>query len=61
MMRGGHSRATVCAAPEMPVEVVAIDRETFINLMSESDATREVIERVVETRLAENAAKRSRL
>ncbi len=60
MMRGGRSRATVCAAPEMPVEVVAIDRETFINLMNESDATREVIERVVETRLAENSAKRSR-
>lgn len=60
MMRGGHSRATVCAAPEMQVEVVAIDRATFISLMSESDATREVIERVVETRLAENAAKRSR-
>ena len=59
MMRGGRWRATARAAPEMPVELVAIDRETFINLMNESDATREVIERVVETRLAENIAKRS--
>jgi ABC-type lipoprotein export system ATPase subunit len=58
MMRGGRSRATVQAAPEGPVEVVALDRETFIALLSESEATREAIERVVETRLAENVARR---
>jgi ABC-type lipoprotein export system ATPase subunit len=60
MIRGGHWRATVRAASDMPVEVVAIDRETFINLMSESDTTREVIEQVVESRLAENAAHRGK-
>jgi ABC-type lipoprotein export system ATPase subunit len=58
MMRGGHWRATVRAGMEMPVDVVAIDRDTFVKLMEESDATREVIERIVETRLSENAAKR---
>lgn len=57
VIRGGHRRATIKAA-DTPVEVLALDRETFVGLLSESDATREVMERVVETRLSENAAHR---
>jgi CRP-like cAMP-binding protein len=57
-LRGGRWRATIRAAPDAPVEVSALDRDTFIQLLKESDATREAIERVVEARLAENAATR---
>jgi ABC-type lipoprotein export system ATPase subunit len=58
MLRGGRRRATIRAAPGTPVEVVAIDRATFTNLMNESDATRQALERVAELRLAENSARR---
>jgi ABC-type lipoprotein export system ATPase subunit len=57
-LRGGKWRATIRAAAEAPVELVALDRDTFVQLLSESDATREAIERVVEARLAQNAATR---
>jgi ABC-type lipoprotein export system ATPase subunit len=57
-LRGGKWRATIRAAIDTPVELVALDRETFIQLLNESDATREAIERVAEARLAENAATR---
>jgi ABC-type lipoprotein export system ATPase subunit len=58
-LRGGKWRATIRAAHETPVELVALDRQTFVNLLNESEATREVIERVAATRLAENVATRS--
>ncbi len=57
-LRGGKWRATIRAAPDAPVDVVALDRETFAQLLAESEATRAVIERVVESRLAENETSR---
>ncbi|MCS7061339.1 MAG: ATP-binding cassette domain-containing protein [Anaerolineae bacterium] len=57
-LRGGKWRATIRAAPDTPVDVVALDRETFVQLLAESDATRQIIEQVVQSRLAENVASR---
>ena len=57
-LRGGARLASIRAAEGEPVEVVALDRETFTNLLKESDATREVLTRLAETRLAENVARR---
>ena len=57
-LRGGARLATIRAAEGEPVEVVALDRETFTNLLQESDATREVLTRLAETRLAENVSRR---
>jgi ABC-type lipoprotein export system ATPase subunit len=59
MFRGGARLATIRAAEGEPVEVVALDRETFTTLMNESDATREALSHLAETRLAENIARRA--
>jgi putative ABC transport system ATP-binding protein len=56
MLQGGTRTATVRAAEGEPVELVALDRETFSNLMNESDTTREALTRLAEKRLAENIA-----
>jgi ABC-type lipoprotein export system ATPase subunit len=56
VLRGGQRRASVRAAPDIPVDLVALDRDTFVSLLGESEVTREAMERVVETRLAENDA-----
>ena len=59
MVRGGKTLATVRAAREnIPVEVLALDRESFIALMNESEETKKVINQVVQTRFAENVATR---
>jgi ABC-type lipoprotein export system ATPase subunit len=58
LLRGGRNRATIRAATETPVEVVALDRAAFADMLSESEATREVIEHAATTRLAENIAAR---
>ncbi len=54
LMRGGHNLATVRALTETPVEVVTLDREAFVNLMSESDATRDALAHIADRRAAEN-------
>jgi hypothetical protein len=36
------------------VEVATLDRETFGNLVSESESTREAVQRLAEERIAEN-------
>lgn len=59
LMRGTAAIATVRAA-ETPVEVVALERETFNELLSESQATRDAIQSVVEQRLDENISARRR-
>ena len=56
LLRGGKTIAAIRAAYEGPVEVVALDRDTFCALLSESDATREALNQVVEDRIAENLA-----
>ena len=59
LVRGGPSTASVRASPHMPVEVVALDKATFKELLAESEATREAIERIAAERLAENIETRS--
>jgi putative ABC transport system ATP-binding protein len=56
LLRGGKTIANVRAADSQSVEVVALDRATFCELMSESEATRAAIDQVVDDRLAENIA-----
>ena len=57
LMSGGKAIATVRAA-ETPVEAVALERDTFIALMSESENTRKAIAHIVEERVDENVAAR---
>jgi ABC-type lipoprotein export system ATPase subunit len=59
LLRGGHATASVHADPHIPVEVLALDRETFVELLGESDETRKVIEQIAKARLEENRAHRS--
>jgi ABC-type lipoprotein export system ATPase subunit len=58
LLYGGKNRATVRAAQDTPVEVVALDRDTFTRLLAESEETREAITHIAETRLAENVSQR---
>jgi CRP-like cAMP-binding protein len=56
LLRGGLTIATVRAPNDRPVQVVALDRHTFCEIMAESTSTREAIEQIVEDRIAENVA-----
>jgi ABC-type lipoprotein export system ATPase subunit len=56
LFRGTHTVATVRAIPEAPVEVLAIDRDTFQDLMAESPAFTDTIKSVVQDRLENNQA-----
>jgi putative ABC transport system ATP-binding protein len=54
LIHGGKSIAAVRAAPESPVELVALPHQKFISLLSESPLTSEVISELVQLRIAEN-------
>jgi len=56
MMGTGASIAGVRAGLRAPVEVAALGRTVFLDLMGEAQAMREAIGRVVRERMAENAA-----
>ena len=56
LVHGGQSIACIRAAPEEPVELVALHRAAFQKLLSESPLTEEAIGRIVQLRLAENRA-----
>lgn len=58
LLRGGSNNATVRAGSDTGVEVIALDHGEFGQLVAESPATKEAIERVVGERLAENRAAR---
>jgi len=47
--------ATVRAASDVPVEMLALDRETFSRLLNESPIFRETMSSIVQARLANNA------
>jgi ABC-type lipoprotein export system ATPase subunit len=51
LLRGGTRRNTVRAAPDGPVEVMALDRQTFEQLVRESEPARRELSRVAEARL----------
>jgi len=59
LLRGGARTATVRAAGEENVEVVALDREEFTGLLAESEATKVAIDGVANQRFSENVAARA--
>jgi ABC-type lipoprotein export system ATPase subunit len=61
LLRGGGNIATVRSAPETPVDIIALDRDEFIELLSESEETRSALESIVERRLTENITARQEL
>jgi len=58
LLRGGGNIATVRAAPETPVDIVALDRDEFAEILSDSEETRTALEAIVERRLTENITAR---
>jgi ABC-type lipoprotein export system ATPase subunit len=60
LLRGGDAIATVRASAVQGAEVALLSPEEFCELMGESEATRAVVERVAQDRVAENVASRNR-
>lgn len=58
LMKGTQNIATVRAVMDAPVEVIALDRDTFTQLMQESDSTRDALAVIADRRAAENVATR---
>ncbi len=58
LMNGGKNIATVRAAGDAGVQVASLDREAFRNLVAQSNAARDSIQRVAASRVEENAAAR---
>ena len=58
LLRGGNAIATVRASAEHGAEVAILSPEEFCELMGDSEATRALVERVAQQRLAENIASR---
>jgi ABC-type lipoprotein export system ATPase subunit len=56
LLRGGKSIASIRAAPGEPVELVALHRKPFVELLRESPLTEETLGRLVQIRLEENRA-----
>ena len=54
LVRGGQSIAAIRAAPDGPVELAALPRETFSRLLDQSPLTEEAIAGIVQQRLSEN-------
>ncbi len=54
LMRGGANLATARAGLEGPVELVALSKAAFIELIQESDSTRQILDAIVANRLEEN-------
>jgi CRP-like cAMP-binding protein len=58
LMKNTQNIATVRAVMDAPVEVIALDRDTFTQLLHESESTRDALEIIAERRAAENVATR---
>jgi ABC-type lipoprotein export system ATPase subunit len=58
LLSGGLSIASVRASNATPVELVAINRHKFMEMLKNSPLTKEALDRVVRIRLAENRLKR---
>jgi putative ABC transport system ATP-binding protein len=54
LLRGGKSIASVRAVADGPVELLALQRDDFHNLLKESPLTEEALGRIVQQRLEEN-------
>jgi ABC-type lipoprotein export system ATPase subunit len=59
LLRGGTRIATVRASLDSGVEVVALDKETFEELVGESAVTREELDRVADQRTSETESKKN--
>src|SRR6266545_6401556 len=59
LLRGGVRTATVRAAGEASVDVVAFDRQEFTSLIADSEATKVAMDRVADQRFMENRAARA--
>jgi len=60
LMRGTESIATVRAIVDASVEVIALDRETFSELLDESEETHDAMAQIVDARTMENISARQR-
>jgi len=58
LMRGGKNIATIRAVQDAPVDVVTLDRQTFSELLAESESTRDALSMIADRRAAENVATR---
>jgi len=56
LLRGGKTIATIRAANDRAVDVVALDRATFCALLGESESTRAALNQIADVRIAENIA-----
>jgi len=54
LLQGGQSIASIRAASDGPVELVALHRDPFVKLLGDSPLTEEMIGRIVQVRLEEN-------
>ncbi|GAB4505309.1 MAG: hypothetical protein Fur0043_23040 [Anaerolineales bacterium] len=54
LLRGGKSIASVRAAPETPVELLALPRADFNQMLAESPLTQDAISKLVQERLREH-------
>ena len=61
LLQGGQSIACIRAASDAPVELIALHRDPFIKLLSDSPLTEEMIGRIVQRRLEENRTADRRL
>jgi ABC-type lipoprotein export system ATPase subunit len=59
MLQHSQAIANVKAESHSPVEVLALGRDIFVELLSEAQALREAVAQLVQERLAENAAIRN--
>jgi hypothetical protein len=60
ILRGGGSLASVCAAPDGPVELAVLPRETLQGLLKSSALAERALADVAQQRAAENLAGRIR-
>jgi len=60
LLRGGPNAATIRASEHTPLEVVAIERQTFKKLLATSEGMQAVIKQVADERLAENIETRTK-
>ncbi len=54
LMQGGQSIASIRAGSSEPVELAALHRDPFVNLLRDSPLTEEMIGKIVQVRLEEN-------
>jgi CRP-like cAMP-binding protein len=54
LLQGGQSIASIRAASDGPVELAALHRDPFVNLLRDSPLTEQMIGRIVQARLEEN-------